>query len=63
MFLPYLAPLIRPEEDIEGTACNRHVRGVVFAEPGTWEFPSYSFVDALVHNGVFILQQMRTQHL
>ena len=45
MFLPYLAPLIRPEEDIEGTACNRHVRGVVLAEPDTWDFPSYSFVD------------------
>merc|ERR1719320_1065611 len=27
-----LASLIRPEEHIEGTARNRHVRGVVFAE-------------------------------
>ena len=38
-FLPYLASLIRPEEHIEGTACNRHVRGVVLAEPDTWQFP------------------------
>ena len=43
-FLPYLASLIRPEEHIEGTACNRHVRGVVLAEPDTWQFPWYSFV-------------------
>ena len=35
MFLPYLAFLIRPEEHIEGTARNRHVRGVVLAEPDT----------------------------
>ena len=35
MFLPYLASLIRPEEHIEGTARNRHVRGVVLAEPDT----------------------------
>merc|ERR1712203_290695 len=32
MFLPNLASLIRPEEHIEGTACNRHVRGVVLTE-------------------------------
>ena len=39
MFLPNLASLIRPEEHIEGTARNRHVRGVVLAEPDAWEFP------------------------
>ena len=39
MLLPYLASLIRPEEHIEGTAGNRHVRGIVLAKPDTWEFP------------------------